>query len=54
MHFDEDFIVICSERSNEQKPVLVQKMGCRRPGYEPLSEPVLVSLFTHICITWPQ
>ena len=35
-------------------PLLVQTMACRRPGDKPLSEPMLVSLQTHICITRPQ
>ena len=29
-------------------------MAWRRPGDKPLSEPVMVSLLTHICVTWPQ
>ena len=29
-------------------------MAWRRPGTKPLSEPVMVSLLMHICITWPQ
>ena len=35
-------------------PVLVQMMAWRRPGDKPLSEPVVVILLTHICITRPQ
>ena len=35
-------------------PALVQIMAWRRPGDKPLSEPTLVSLLTHICITRPQ
>ena len=35
-------------------PVLVQIMAWRRPGDEPLSEPMLVSLLTHICVTRPR
>ena len=35
-------------------PVLVQIMAWRRPGDKPLSEPMLVSLPTHICVTRPQ
>ena len=35
-------------------PVLVQIMARRRSGDEPLSEPMMVSLLTHICITRPQ
>ena len=35
-------------------PALDQIMAWRRPGDKPLSEAMLVSLLTHICITWPQ
>ena len=35
-------------------PALVQIMAWRRPGDTPLSEPMLVSLLTHICFTRPQ
>ena len=35
-------------------PALFQIMAWRRPGDKPLSEPVMVSLLTHICVTRPQ
>ena len=35
-------------------PTLVQIMAWRLPGDEPLSEPMMVSLPTHICVTRPQ
>ena len=35
-------------------PTLVQVMAWRRPGDKPLSEPMLVRLTTHICVTRPQ
>ena len=35
-------------------PALVQIMAWRHPGDKPLSEPVMVSLLTHICVTRPQ
>ena len=35
-------------------PALVQIMAWRRPGDKPLSEPMLVFVPTHICVTWPQ
>ena len=35
-------------------PSLVQIMVWRRPGDNPLSEPMMVGLLTHICITRPQ
>ena len=35
-------------------PALVLMMAWRRPGDKPLSEAMLVSLLTHICVTRPQ
>ena len=35
-------------------PALVQIMAWRRPGDKPLSEPMVVSLLTHICVTRPE
>ena len=35
-------------------PSLVQIMAWRRPGDRPLSEPMMVRLPTHICVTRPQ
>ena len=35
-------------------PALVQIMAWRRPGTKPLSEPMLVFVPTHICVTRPQ
>ena len=35
-------------------PALVQIMTWRRSGGKPLSEPMMVSLLTHICVTRPQ
>ena len=35
-------------------PALVQIMAWRRPGDKPLSEPMMVSLLSHICVTRPQ
>ena len=35
-------------------PALVQIMAWRQPGDNPLSEPMMVSLLTHICVTRPQ
>ena len=35
-------------------PALVQKMAWRWSGDKPLSEPMMVSLLTHICDTRPQ
>ena len=39
---------------NNNIPTLVQIMAWRRPGHKPLSETMLVSLPTHICVTRPQ
>ena len=36
------------------KPALIQTMAWRRPGDKPLSEPMMVRLLTHICVTRPQ
>ena len=35
-------------------PALVQIMAWRRPGDKPLSEPMMVSSLTYICVTRPQ
>ena len=35
-------------------PALVQIMAWCRPGDKPLSEPMMVNLLTHICVTGPQ
>ena len=35
-------------------PALVQIMAWHRPGHKPLSEAMMVSLLTHICVTRPQ
>ena len=35
-------------------PPLAQIMAWRRPGDKPLSEPMMVSLLTQICVTRPQ
>ena len=35
-------------------PALVQIMAWRRPGDKPLSEPMMVNLPTHICVTRSQ
>ena len=40
--------------SINNNPALFQIMAWRRPGDKPLSEPMMVSLPTHICVTQPQ
>ena len=38
----------------DNNPALVQIIAWRRPGDKPLSEPMMVELPTHICVTRPQ
>ena len=40
--------------SINNNPALFQIMAWRRPGDKPLSEPMMVSSPTHICVTQPQ
>ena len=40
--------------SFNNSPALVQIMAWRRPGDKPLSETMMASLATHICVTRPQ
>ena len=42
------------EGSIDNNPALFQIMAWRRPGDKPLSEPMMVSSLTHICVTRPQ
>ena len=39
---------------NNNIPVLVQKKAWRRPSDNPLSEPMVFSLLTHICAILPK
>ena len=39
---------------NNNIPALVHIMAWRRPGDKSLSEPMMASLLTHICVTRPQ
>ena len=39
---------------NNDIPALAQIMAWRWPGNKPLSEPMMVSLLTHKCVTRPQ
>ena len=55
INFDKTFIgvfVLGGPISN--RPALVQIMAWRRPGDKPLSEPMMASLLTHICVTRSQ
>ena len=38
----------------DKNPALVQIMAWRRSGDKPLSEPMMISLPTHKCVTRPQ
>ena len=40
--------------SIDNNPPLVQIMAWRRSGDKPLSEPMMIILLTHICVTRPQ
>ena len=40
--------------SINNNPALVQILAWRRPGDKQLSEPMMVNLLTHICVTRPQ
>ena len=42
------------KRSINNIPALVQIMAWRRPGDKPLSEPMMVKLPTHVCVTRHQ
>ena len=42
------------KRSINNSPTLAQIMAWRRPGDKPLSEPMMIRLSTHICVTRPQ
>ena len=54
INFDWYFTGIVPKGSINNIPGLVQKMACRRPGDKPLSELMMGSLLTHICVTRPQ
>ena len=43
-----------SKYSINNIPALGKIMAWRRPGDKPLSEPMLVRILTHICVTRPQ
>ena len=42
------------EGQNNNIPSLAQIIAWHRPGAKPLSEPIMVSLLTHICVSGPQ
>ena len=47
-------LIFVPNGQNNYIPSLVQIMAWRRSGDKPLSEPMVVSLLTHICVTRPQ
>ena len=51
MNFFENFIEFFSNGPINNSPVLVFIMSWRRPGDKPLSEPMMILLLTHICVT---
>ena len=53
MNCDKDFNFVPKVQINNI-PALAKIMAWRRQGDKPLSEPVMVSLPTHICVIRPQ
>ena len=49
-----NFAEVCPKGPMNNIPALIQLMVWRRPGDKPLSESMMVSLLTHICVTRPQ
>ena len=54
MNCDKNWLNFVPTGSINNIPALVQIMAWRRTGDKPLSEPMMVSLPTHICVTRPQ
>ena len=54
MNFDKFSVKFVPKGPINNISALVQIMACCRPGDKPLSEPMMVSLLTHICVTQPQ
>ena len=50
----EILLKFCSYGSHKNIPTLVPIMAWRRPGDKSLSETMVVSLLTYICVTLPQ
>ena len=51
MHFDQDIPDVVPKSQIINIAALIQIMACRRLGDKPLSEPMMVSLLTHIWVT---
>ena len=54
MNFDSNFTEVCYCGSIYQYPSIGSDNGLAPAGAKPLSEPMLVSLLAHICVTGPQ
>ena len=52
--FGLNFLKFVPEGPINNIPAFIQIMAWRRAGDKPLSEPMMVSLPTHICVTRPQ
>ena len=48
------FTEVCSQGPTNNIPASVQIMAWRRSGDKPLTEPMMIGLVTHICVTRPQ
>ena len=54
LNFNCNFTELCSLGPNWQYCSIGSDNGLHRPGDKPLSESVMISLMTHICVTPPQ
>ena len=54
MDFAYDSLKFVPRVRNNNIPTLVQMMAWYRPDNQLLSEPMIVTLQAHICVTWPQ
>ena len=54
LNFDWNFTEICSQDPVWQYASISSDNGLGRPGDKPLSEPMMIRLLTHICVTRPQ
>ena len=54
LNFDYNFTEVCYQGSNWHYAIIGQIMAWRWTGGKPLSEPMMVSLMMHICVTRPQ
>ena len=51
INFDLDFTEVCAYGSNQQYSSIGLTAWCR-PGDKPLYEPMMISILTHMCVTW--